>query len=196
MRGRRTGPKPKPQRGATSLRLFVAVYPPMDAAGRMLARVDGAALPEGARLTPVEQVHCTLVFIGETPVKRMDEVVESVDRAAAGFREFALTPARLVTLPLNKPARLLAMLTDAPAALVEIQKRLAQRLAKEEDRKRAFLPHFTLARYDIQRAAASVDQELAPGAIAPFAVGSVRLMSSHLGPAGVVHRLEHECVLE
>jgi 2'-5' RNA ligase len=193
MRPRKAGGKPRG--GVTSLRLFVAVYPPISDAQAMLAQVDRGALPAGASVATAELVYCTLAFIGETPVQRMGDLIESVDRAAAGFREFSLTPTRLVTLPLNKPARMLAMLTDAPAALVEIQKRLAQRLVTVEDRKRAFLPHFTLARYDIQRPAPSVDREVQSGA-ASFTIPAVRLMSSHLGPAGVVHRLEHERVLE
>jgi len=188
--------KKSAQRGATSVRLFVAVYPAMPEASAMLARVQRVTLPEGAKMAPVDQVHCTLVFIGDTPVKRMAEVIESVDRAAAGFRRFALRPSRLATLPLNKPARVLAMLTDAPAGLMEIQRRLAQRLAKVEDRKRAFVPHFTLARYDIQRAAPVVDDELRAGEVGDIAIGGVRLMSSHLGAGAVVHRLEHERVLE
>ena len=46
------------------LRLFVALYPPLALAREMVARAAGMDLPRN-RVTPAEQVHLTLQFIGE-----------------------------------------------------------------------------------------------------------------------------------
>lgn len=135
-----------------TVRLFVACYPPANVA-RELAREAAALcarlnLPD-SRETPAEQIHLTLQFVGETPVSNLDGVRESVGRAASGLATFDLWPLRLVTLPANDRPRLVAAETDAPPALLELQRRLAQRLARTAREKAGdrFLPHITLRRF-------------------------------------------------
>lgn len=171
-------------RPTANLRLFAAVYPPIEAARAMIELARGC-MPQSARLTSAEQVHLTVHFIGDTSSRLMDDVVESVERSCAGVRAFELRPLRLIELPEGSP-RLVAMETDAPAELLEIHRRLVHRLARTARAKSAeeFVPHLTLARYAPggERAAA-----LPSVTLAPFRVSEVRLMRSTLAPGGARH---------
>lgn len=173
-------PRPHPQ-----VRLFVACYPPADAAHGLLESLEEIDLPRH-RHTPVEQVHLTIHFIGETPVGDLTNVSESVQRSAAGLEAFLLTPRRLVSLPEKGAARLIAVETDAPAGLLEIQRRLVRRLARNP-RKRTgdrFLPHLTLCRFKAPTRMARVEHEIdCPS----FRVSRIALMRSTLTPGGVEH---------
>jgi RNA 2',3'-cyclic 3'-phosphodiesterase len=173
--------------GAETYRLFVAVYPPAEFVNGAMSRLAQLALPEH-RPTPPEQVHMTLQFVGDAPARELPTIRESVDRAAAGITAFELAPIRFITLPERGPARLMAVETDAPPSLTELQRRLAIRLARNA-RDRAdgrFLPHLTLARFPgggIQGVGVSE-----AAAFAGFRVDSVRLMCSVLSPRGAWHR--------
>ena len=102
-----------------NLRLFVAAYPPAEIATAMVAALDDVDLPPH-RLVPVEKVHLTLQFIGDTPPQKLDGVIETVQRATAGMPTFELTILRLMTLPPRRP-RLVAAEADRPAALVRFE---------------------------------------------------------------------------
>lgn len=177
-------------RPVSNLRLFVAVYPPLDVARAMVDAVERLSI--AGRMTPIEQVHMTVQFIGDTPAREMESVIESVARSAAGLERFVLTPRRLMSLPERGAARLIAAEMDAPAALLEMHRRLAHRLARNV-RERAgdrFLAHMTLLRY--KAGGARVDAALnAPG----FEVREVSLMRSVLGPAGARHEVVREVLL-
>src|SRR5690606_16844422 len=131
----------------------------------------------------------TLQFIGTTSPRELPAVTESVERAASGLAAFDLTPRGLITLPERGPARLVAMETDAPATLLELQRRLARRLARNV-RKNAgdrFRPHLTLARFPGGGQVPRINDSAGAAAIEPFAVRDVFLMKSLLLPAGARH---------
>jgi RNA 2',3'-cyclic 3'-phosphodiesterase len=171
---------------AGTLRLFVAVYPPPDAVAAMLAALELLALPAPGRVAQA-QIHMTLQFIGDTPERDLEEVQESIARAASGIPAFDLHPIRLVTLPEGPRPRLVAAETDAPPGLLEVQRRLAHRLARKVHGRQheRFRPHLTLQRFKSR--ADRIDRSLE---IAPFRVGEVHLMRSVLRSAGA----EHICI--
>lgn len=166
------------------MRLFVAAYPPIETARGMLNLLRGMELPEHRLVSP-EQVHMTLQFVGDTDKRQLDEVVESVHRAAAGIRAFSLLPRDLVCLPPRGEPRLVAMMTDAPAGLLEVQRRLAMKLAKRPRERQEFLPHLTLCRFSN---GAEVWRVEAAAALEAFEVREVKLMESVLRPGGAEHR--------
>ena len=174
-------------------RLFIAAYPPLEVAQSLL---DAArpTLPANAKPVAAEQVHLTMLFIGSVRRVEMNELLESVDRAASGRGTCRLTLRTLGVLPETGEPRLLAALGEADGNLLEVQKRLAARLARlrpkaERDR---FLPHLTLARF------APASSLLPETAIEPIAwtIRELRLMDSHLRPSGAVHTLVHTSPLE
>src|SRR5690554_2267744 len=101
-------------RPRANLRLFVAAYPPIERSQRWLADLAELDLPPH-RPTPLPQVHLTLLFIGDVPVRQLDRTIESIERSCGGIKPITLTPQRLVALPDEKPeqpARLVAVQTD------------------------------------------------------------------------------------
>jgi RNA 2',3'-cyclic 3'-phosphodiesterase len=176
-------------RPTSNLRLFVAVYPPAEIVRSMLDRLARLSLPDRAQPTPAEQVHLTLQFIGDTPAAEMDDTIESVRRAASGLPAFTLHLHELIALPERGPKRLIAAETDGPPTLVELQKRLALRLAKNvrERPGEKYRPHITLCRfaspvkgYTLEGVSTRLDGS--------FAVERIALMRSTLSSAGATHR--------
>ena len=94
----------------------------------------------------------------------------------------------MIALPERGHVRLLAAQTDAPPTLLELQRRLAQRLARNpRDRGRTgdrFRPHMTLARF-----ASPVKRfDLGDAALSgSFTVDRIALMRSTLSSAGATH---------
>ena len=177
------------------LRLFVAVYPPEDVARRLLRMIRKMDLPRH-RETALEQVHLTVQFVGPTPVRELEAVKESVARSVSGIGGFELRVVRLMSLPPRGRVRLVAAELDRPAGLMEIQRRLATRLARNV-RERAgdrFLPHMTLCRFE--RGARSVDVDVAVEEEMVFGVGEVLLMKSVLRPEGAEHGVVERVGLE
>ncbi|MDP1663122.1 MAG: RNA 2',3'-cyclic phosphodiesterase [Phycisphaerales bacterium] len=183
----------------TPLRLFVALTPDPAAAAAMAA--GAAVLTERLpphRLIPAEQLHLTLAFIGDTRPKEVRGIKESVDRSCAGLRPFTLTAQRIITIPTpddGGPPRLIAAATDAPPTLLEIQRRLAQRLTKpkKNGRRPRFLPHLTLARYQHGETSEAIDQPLTHPA--QWQVTGCTLYASVLTAAGSVYNEVHRATL-
>jgi len=162
-------------------RLFVAVYPPLDVAARLLNLL--ASVTAKHRPMNAAQLHMTLVFLGDTPASNMPRVAESVERAAAGIPAFDVAPTRLIALPSARQARLVAVQTTAPSPLLELQRRLAARLVTPKAGSHAFRPHITLARFP---GVASCELQTDVPDIA-FEVNRVRLIQTRLQPGGAVH---------
>jgi len=138
------------------------------------------------RVTPIGQLHMTLHFIGETDERELGAVAESVERSASGLPSFVLMPLRLVTFPERGRPRLIALETDAPPTLLEIQRRLVHRLARSTRAKTGdrFRPHLTLCRFQASVTQAPVDE---PVTIPAFRVDRVVLVRSILRPSGSEH---------
>jgi 2'-5' RNA ligase len=144
-------------------------------------------LPDHRR-TVLEQIHMTVLFIGDVARKDLADVKESVERAAVGVQPFSWQPDRLQTLPRRGPVRTVAAVGDSLKNLDELHRRLSQRLARRSNR-RAFLPHMTLARLLSPCSDFDVDRSIEWPTLS---FSSVRLMQSWLLPTGA----EHKCVLE
>ncbi len=172
-------------KAVSTLRLFVGIYPPPDAAERLLAMLDGLTLPR-CRATAVEAVHLTVQFIGAVAVSDLEQTSESVDRSVAGLPSFSMSLERICTLPERGPARLIAAVGDLPAELLEMHRRLVQRLARNvlPREKQRFLPHMTLGRFSSPVRLPPIDQPIEG---MTFPVTAVRLMKSTLRPEGAVH---------
>ncbi len=174
-----------PAHAPKNLRLFVAAYPPPETAVALLASLEQLDLPPNRPVAP-DQVHMTLHFIGETPESKVDAIAETVRHAAGGLDSFVLTPRLLITLPQRPMVRLVAAATDRPAALLELQRRLVTRLARNPrhhagDR---FRPHLTLCRLGSPAKLAAIE---VPLGVPPFLVEEIVLVRSTLRPQGAHH---------
>jgi len=171
--------------GREGVRLFVGAYPPLEQSRAMLRALRGLDLP-AHRVTKADQVHLTLHFVGDVPAREVGRVEESVERSCAGVGCFELTPVRLITLPRGGRARLVAMETDAPAPLLEIQRRLAQRLASRPRSRPGdrFTPHLTLCRFRHGVRPPALDEAVD---MAGFGVSEVVLVRRVVRPEGAGH---------
>jgi 2'-5' RNA ligase len=167
-------------------RLFIAVYPPSEVARELLRQVH-SLIGGKARYTPVEQVHLTLYFIGDTNDRDLPEVEESIMRSLAGLSGFSLAPRCLITLPRRGPARLVAAECPCPPSLAEAHRRLVTRLARPgTSRAGVYLPHITLCRYG-SAGGPCVSTDIRQPETLVFAVHEAALMQSTLTPSGAVH---------
>ena len=174
--------------------MFVAVYPPMNVIEALLESLDALELPPH-RLVRPDQIHLTLLFLGQLPSAELDATLETVQRATAGFAPFILAPSRLITLPERHAARLVAAEAEAPPTLLELHRRLASRLARRPRKRPSdrFRPHLTLCRFRSPRRMPPLNQ---PVSVEPFEVRSIELMKSDLTPKGAIHEQVVSCTLE
>ena len=179
---------------AANLRLFVAIHPPPETAKAMLDEIERLKTLPPHKSTALEQVHMTLQFIVDTPVKDLEDTIESVRRSASGLPAFDLKPLKLITLPERGPARLIACETDAPATLLELKRRLAHRLAKNprDQKDQRFRPHLTLCRFRSPARGVRIVRNIQSAA---FAVTEIRLMRSTLDSTGAQHHEVVRCAL-
>lgn len=131
-------------------------------------------------------MHLTLHFVGDLPRHQIEPMRESIARSVAGINRFELTVQRLISLPKQGPARLIAVETDAPPPLLEIQSRLVRRLARKPRRRGSdrFLPHLTVCRFRTPAVSEGFDESLGSDQIA---IEQVRLMNSVLSSQGAQH---------
>ena len=177
------GVAPQSRRRGQPLRLFVAAYPPPAVSETLLGRCTSITLPPH-RLTPPEQVHMTLHFLGDVPIPELPEVEESVRRSAAGLGAFELRITRLRSLPERGPARLVAAEADEHPTLAEVHRRLVHRLAMKPRARDRFLPHFTLLRFTGGGAPVNIEQPMDP---VVFEMREIVLVRSVLKPSGAEH---------
>ncbi|GAB4386311.1 MAG: RNA 2',3'-cyclic phosphodiesterase [Phycisphaerales bacterium] len=187
---RRRHPQQSSVSGPKTLRLFAAIYPPLETSRALLQSVEGLCEPT-MRVVPLEQVHLTVHFVGPARRQELDRIIESLVRAASGIAAFEIRPRRLVALPEQLP-RLLAAETSLPAELAELQRRLVTRLASKPSG-RAYRPHITVCRF---RAGGPTGLEGKELGIPAFAVSEVHLMESVLRQDGAEHRLVERIPLE
>lgn len=168
------------------LRLFIAAYPPPEIAVALVDAARGLGL-SSLKPASLDQVHVTLLFIGDTDERQLDDVIESMHRAASGVHAMSLSVERLIALPERGDARLVAAEASAPPVLIELQKRLAQRLTRTRPkREREFLPHLTVGRFP--GSGLRLRDRAWPVTKLTLEVADIRLVASMLKPSGAVHR--------
>ncbi|MFN7021861.1 MAG: RNA 2',3'-cyclic phosphodiesterase [Phycisphaerales bacterium] len=160
-----------------ALRLFLAAYPPADAAAEMAGLLKPMRL-FGHRPVPVNQIHLTLHFLGNTPISALGSVGRAVDQLSV-LPAFELRPLRLMTLPERRSPRLIALETDCPRPLIELRSRAMMLLGAAPEP--SFLAHLTLCRFARDARPRSIRL---PVSLRPFRVEEVRLVRSLLTGEG------------
>jgi 2'-5' RNA ligase len=106
-------------------------------------------MPSGAvRWVQPDGIHLTLIFLGETPSGRMDEIRKGMALATAVFPPFSLAVSDLGCFPnIARPRVVWTGLQPSPD-LMNLQLRLEDELAATgfPREQRAFSPHLTLGR--------------------------------------------------
>ncbi len=157
----------------------MAARPPLAVAEGLRERVTELNLP-AHRLVPACQIHVTLHFLGPVPVRELDDIRESVRRSAAGVAVAQTCAEALRTLPKRAPRLVAAVLSESPP-LLEVHRRLVQRLARRPRADSRFLPHLTICRF---RSGERCDEIDVPIDGSPFQLERIELMRSTLLPEG------------
>lgn len=140
--------------GEENWRLFVALALP-DGLRRRLAKVREGVLAERwppARWIPAENVHLTLLFLGDRPARRVPSLLERVAAAASDVPPLELRLQGLGAFPQRGRARVLWLGLEGPPDLARLQRRVEQSLSDElgtgssESERQEFRPHLTVAR--------------------------------------------------
>jgi len=164
-------------------RLFVAIFPPA------IVRAELAALASplvGARWTPVENIHLTLRFIGETELEQLEKFAASLARVRV--EPFILPVGGVGLFPSRGPAQVIwTGVGQAHTRLFQLRKQVDEALLAVDGglAMRSFHPHFTLGRLVGSHAPRELESFLtrhkafeAP----PFRVSEFSLMASEHQP--------------
>ncbi len=171
------------------MRSFLALTPPEETIEALLDLQEG--LP-GANWAPPENLHLTLVFLGDQPRRTLEDLDAALLKVDA--EPFELTLSGVGSFG-GRDARLVFAGVAESAPLRRLQGKLATaaRQAEIEIETRRFAPHVTLARWgkgavSAERLAAYV-QANSLFAAAPFTVESFGLFRSELGRSGANYDL-------
>ena len=150
-----------------------------------------------ARWSAPENIHLTLVFLGDVRVPETGsvpaEIHGALSRAVEGFSPVTLRAAGLSVFPGVRRARVLwTGIGGETDRLADLQARIAGNLeaAGFPKEKRRFTPHLTLARFKGDadpQAVLSVMERHGGFASEPFAADALQLFQSRLTPKGPVY---------
>lgn len=185
------------------MRLFVALEVPEVPRREVRRRLSTVRdrLPRAKWVDP-ENLHLTLVFLGEVEPARLPVLEERLAEAFAPFPPLDLRLEGGGTFPPGRPARVAWVGVDAPDDIVDLQ-RAVEKVAVEtvgiEPEGRAYQPHVTLARCpDPWRrdAIEKFDHAFAGSIGPPFVAERGALVESRLAPGGARYKVVREFPLE
>ncbi|MFN9576484.1 MAG: RNA 2',3'-cyclic phosphodiesterase [Gemmatimonadota bacterium] len=177
-----------------TLRLFAAVYPPADVAGRVhvaCAPLHDAAPP--LRWEPPGRLHCTVRFYGAVEADGVAMIAAGLAEAARLFDPLPVEVRGLGAFPAWGRARVVwaGVRADPKFELLHHEIEVRAMALGFEVEGRVFRPHLTLARVpaDVELPVRRAIREAARGVRVRerFTVDEVVLMSSTAGPTGTRH---------
>jgi 2'-5' RNA ligase len=132
------------------MRIFIALEPDAE----FLENLSHNIMPlkekyPHLRWTPEENLHITLVFLGETDKRDMPLIFEAVKMASG--HEIPAVSGKVFALPQKAPNVLALGFGEGGEAISELASAIRKNLAvcgilSDRDRRKHFLPHITLAR--------------------------------------------------
>lgn len=139
-----------PRRRQSLRRVFLALVPPEPVRERLHRLARWAQHRVGGRLVPVDNLHLTVLFLGELDAPTLEYVIRGVD-------EVPLAPQLIALEQLDYWPRaqiLCAAGAPPPALLQNLHKGVRDRLKRElRLEQRPFMPHVTLLRKVVELAA-------------------------------------------
>lgn len=172
--------------GPAALRLFVAIEPPQEIKTSLQLLQRGV---DGVRWVEAEQLHLTLLFLGNVPAERLAPLCRAL--AAVSVAAFSLSLAGLGSFPARQAPRVLWIGLERQPLLADLATAIREAVASCElpVEDKPFSPHLTLGRVRepalcrlhswLQQ---SCDQQ-------QFRVQEFVLLSSRLTPRGASHKL-------
>lgn len=180
-----------------SIRAFIAITLPEEIRQRLAVlqgKWQNGLRGNWIRMTPVEQIHLTLRFLGSVPAVAMTELESALRRACEGVLAFELVASGSGCFPnTRKPRVLWVGLGGALPALADLHARITGATAAwGETEERDFHPHLTIGRVKqvpgpALREISQRAETMTCGELGRWRAGEVLLMRSELAPAGARH---------
>lgn len=180
------------------LRVFIAIEIPVnvcDSIQKQTTRLRQMLGNDLIRWVPIQNMHLTLKFIGDTTTSHLDFLKQLIAREADSHSQFDLQLGGLGSFPTSRQPRLLWIGIHAPVDLSTLQKNIeigTTRLGYEQE-ERAFSPHLSIGRVrqnitppDLQKIRVALDT-IQLGNIGIARVDSIHLYKSDLQPGGSIY---------
>ncbi|NMO51839.1 RNA 2',3'-cyclic phosphodiesterase [Actinoplanes sp. TBRC 11911] len=176
------------------MRLFIAVYPPAEAAddlAHLVSRLHVSTPDVNTRLARRDTWHVTLAFLGEVPDERAGDAATAVTETA---RDVAAPELRIAGGGRFGRGRFTILWAGVRGDLDPLATRIRRELKRSHvayDRK-PFRPHLTIARPGDRLDRGPVDEDRATlaGYQGPaWTVDTIELVRSHLGPKPTYERI-------
>jgi 2'-5' RNA ligase len=174
------------------LRTFIAVDPGKTIRDRLVAlQTELARAGSEMKWTERENLHVTLLFLGEVDIRETNDVCRAVMEGSRGIKPFSMTVESVGCFPnARRPRTVWAGLSDGAAEMTALHDALETPLLELHCYRREgrpFTPHITLGRVKGERADDQLTAELPKFADwqgGTVDVREVLVMSSELHPSG------------
>ena len=170
-------------------RIFLALNLPLEVKrGLLECKKKWPELP--ARWTTPENAHVTLVFLGNTSEKELQEIQKIVKEVAVIHKPFSFSLSRIVYGPTPKQPRMIWAKGEASQKLLSLQKDLANALGYQEEH--PFSLHITLARlneWELQSIEPEERPEVSEEVSFEIPVSSFEIMESKLKRTGAEYSI-------
>jgi 2'-5' RNA ligase len=174
------------------MRLFVAVFPPLEVREVMSDSASRLRVAGDARWVRPENIHLTLKFLGETSEGKAEETAGSLERVAERHAPLELAPSGFGGFPRMEKARVIWIGANGDVGslrdLAEDIESTLESLGFERG-KRPFSPHFTLGRarrrpveIEVEREAGTREAE-----IPAFEAKEIHLVKSETKKEGAIY---------
>ena len=167
------------------MRLFLGLPIPSELSQALTRLTRAIEFPKG-RPTAPENLHLTLVFLGEVAEPKLRHIEQELSKL-----NFAPFPLKLTSLNTFPRAGVLVAEVEPTRPLLHLQAKLAAAMARcgfpPEDR--PYHPHITLARFHGPLRLNRNQQALPPSLQRSFTADTVNLYRSHLTPTGAHYEI-------
>ncbi|HWW96148.1 MAG TPA: RNA 2',3'-cyclic phosphodiesterase [Edaphobacter sp.] len=174
-----------PSAHPTLMRLFLGLPVPSELAQGLTRLARTIELPKG-RVTAPENLHLTLVFLGEVAEPTLPRIEQELFELT-----FAPFQIKLISLNTFPRAGILFVEVEPTRPLLHLQAKVAASMARcgfaPEDR--PYHPHLTLARFHGSLRLSKSQQALPPSLQRSFTADTVNLYRSNLIPTGAHYEI-------
>jgi 2'-5' RNA ligase len=167
------------------MRLFLGLPIPPELAQTLARRAQAIELPKARRTAP-ENLHLTLVFLGEVAEPKLPPIEQELSEL-----HFAAFPLKLTSLNTFPRAGVLFAEIEPTRPLLHLQANLATGMARcgFTPEARPYHPHITLARLHGPLRLNKTQQALPPSLQRSFRADTINLYRSKLSPTGAHYEI-------
>jgi 2'-5' RNA ligase len=177
----------------TELRLFLGITAPEALLEALPALREEVGNPPGLRWVPEENLHLTVLFLGNVAEEMLPNLQTMIGQALTEFCPFSLTFDRFCFAPKShRPRMIWARYRKQPdfRQLVNRMTDLYDQIKPGQQQRKSPIPHVTLARLRDFRP--SPEHHVFPRGRHEFEVKSLVLWASELHPEGARYRVMEE----